>query len=108
MTSMRWLTAGALLLVILIVVTAGPPVAGQTAARPPDGKPGGILKVMQREELPQGFSVHETATTSTSWPAGPCFNNLVYFDAFKKLESPDTIVGELAERWAWQDGGRTL
>jgi peptide/nickel transport system substrate-binding protein len=108
MASTRWSAAGVLLVMVLIVVAAGPPAAGQTAARPPDGKPGGVLRVMQREELPQGFSVHETATTSTVWPASPCFNNLVYFDPFKKLESPDTIVGELAERWTWQDGGRTL
>jgi ABC-type transport system substrate-binding protein len=91
MASTRWLAAGALLVVVLIVVASGPPAASQTPARPAEGKAGGILKVMQ-----------------TVWPASPCFGNLVYFDPFKKLESPDTIVGELAERWAWQDGGRTL
>ena len=43
-------------------------------------KHGGVLNVMQREELPQGLSIHETSTIATVWPASPCFNNLVYFD----------------------------
>ena len=71
-------------------------------------KHGGVLNVMQREELPQGLSIHETSTIATVWPASPCFNNLVYFDPMKPAESVDTIVGELAERWSWQDGYRNL
>ena len=71
-------------------------------------KPGGVLTVMQREELPQGLSILETSTIATVWPASPCFNNLVYFDPAKPMESPDTIVGELAEKWSWQDGYRNL
>ena len=38
----------------------------------------------------------------------PCFNNLVLFDPLKTVESPDTIIGELAEKWSWQDGYRNL
>jgi peptide/nickel transport system substrate-binding protein len=71
-------------------------------------KHGGVLNLMQREELPQGFSVLETSTIATVWPASPCFNNLVYFDPMKPAESMETIVGELAERWSWQDGYRNL
>ena len=71
-------------------------------------KHGGVLNVMQREELPQGLSIHETSTIATVWPASPCFNNLVYFDPMKPTETVDTIVGELAERWSWQDGYRNL
>jgi ABC-type transport system substrate-binding protein len=71
-------------------------------------KHGGVLKAMQREELPVGFAVHESTTISTIWPAMPCFNNLVLFDPMQKAERADTIVGELAERWSWQDGYRTL
>ena len=63
---------------------------------------------MQREDLPQGFSIHETSTISTVWPAMPCFNNLVLFDPLKKTESVDTIIGELAEKWSWQDNYRNL
>ena len=42
------------------------------------------------------------------FPASPCFNNLVYFDPLKPKESADTIIGELAEKWSWQDNYRNL
>ncbi len=71
-------------------------------------KSGGVLNIMQREDPPQGFSIHETATISTVWPGMPCFNNLVLFDPLKKTESTDTIIGELAEKWSWQDNYRNL
>jgi ABC-type transport system substrate-binding protein len=74
----------------------------------PAGKPGGSLNVMLREDLPQGFAIHETATISTVFPAAPCFSNLVFFDSAKPVESLDTIVGELAEKWSWQDNYRNL
>jgi peptide/nickel transport system substrate-binding protein len=38
----------------------------------------------------------------------PCLNNLVLFDPLKKTESMDTIIGELAEKWSWQDNFRNL
>jgi len=38
----------------------------------------------------------------------PCFNNLVLFDPLKQQESADTIIGELAEKWSWQDNYRNL
>ena len=72
------------------------------------GKPGGVLNVTQREDLPQGFAIHESSTISTTCPALPCFNNLVIFDQLKPPESMDTIVGELAEKWSWQDNYRNL
>src|SRR5262249_12516969 len=71
-------------------------------------KQGGTIKVMLREDLPQGFAVHEAATYSTSFPSLPCFNNLVMFDQAKPTESMDTIVPDLAEKWSWQDGYRSL
>jgi peptide/nickel transport system substrate-binding protein len=71
-------------------------------------KSGGVLHVMLREDLPQGFAIHETATYSTSFPSLPCFNNLVFFDQSKPTESADTIVGDLAEKWSWQDNYRNL
>jgi peptide/nickel transport system substrate-binding protein len=79
-----------------------PPAVSQTP------KSGGSLNIMQREDLPQGFAIHETSTISTTWPAMPCFNNLVFFDPLKKVESMDTIIGELAEKWSWQDNYRNL
>src|SRR6266702_6046355 len=70
--------------------------------------PGGHLNIMLREDLPQGFAVHETSTIATSFPSMPCFSNLVLFDQLKRVESPETLVGELAEKWSWQDGYRNL
>src|SRR5207253_2254070 len=71
-------------------------------------KSGGTLNITQREDLPQGFAIHETQTSSTVWPSMPCFNNLVVYDPAKKVESLDTIVGDLAEKWSWQDNYRNL
>src|SRR5215510_3756338 len=88
--------------VALSALAIGGPGISQTP------KSGGIMNVMQREDLPQGFSIHETATISTVWPGMPCFNNLVLFDPLKKIETADTIIGELAERWSWQDNYRSL
>ena len=47
------------------------PAAGQTPKR------GGILHAMQAEDLPAGFSIHETATIIGLWPVMPCYSNLV-------------------------------
>ena len=71
-------------------------------------KPGGTLNITQREDLPQGFAIHETSTISSVWPVMPCFNNLVLFDPLKRVESADTVIGELAEKWSWQDNYRNL
>ena len=72
------------------------------------GKPGGTLNVMLREDLSQGFAVHESATISVVFPSSPCFNNLVMFDPANPVENPDSVVPELAERWSWQDNYRNL
>jgi peptide/nickel transport system substrate-binding protein len=90
-----WAVAGALAL-------AAAPASAQTP------KAGGHINVMLREDLPQGFAVHETSTISTSFPSLPCFNNLVVFDQLKRTESLETLVGELAEKWSWQDNYRNL
>src|SRR4030088_866228 len=90
-----WAALGALALVTT-------PAVAQTP------RPGGHINVMLREDLPQGFAVHETSTISVSFPSMPCFNNLVVFDQLKRVESLDTLVGELAEKWSWQDNYRNL
>ena len=91
-------------LVLVLVVAVGAAISQTT----PTPKSGGSLNVMQREDLPQGFAVHETATISTAWPSMPCFNNLVLLDPLKKTESLDTLIGDLAEKWSWQDNYRNL
>src|SRR5436190_1556509 len=93
-------------LVSILAVAAALVVSGPAISQTP--KSGGTLNITQREELPQGFAVHETGTISTSWPAMACLNNLVFFDPLKKVESVDTVIGELAEKWSWQDNFRNL
>src|SRR5437762_10726098 len=87
---------------LVVVVALVTPAISQTP------KTGGTWKVTQREDLPQGFAIHETQTSSTVWPSMPCFNNLVVYDPAKKTETLDTIVGDLAEKWSWQDNFRNL
>jgi peptide/nickel transport system substrate-binding protein len=89
-------------IVLVLTVLALLPAYGQTPKR------GGILNAMQGEDLPAGFSIHETATILGLWPAMPCYSNLVLFDPFKPRETPETIIPELAEKWSWQDGYRNL
>lgn len=48
-------------LTVLVLVT---PAAGQVPAVR-EGKPGGVLRLVLREDLPQGFALHETATNVT-------------------------------------------
>jgi peptide/nickel transport system substrate-binding protein len=102
---MRKSRAFALVVGLALSVAVALSVAPATAQTP---KYGGILNVMQREDPPQGFSIHETATISTVWPGMPCLSNLVIFDPLKKTESMATIIGELAEKWSWQDNYRNL
>jgi peptide/nickel transport system substrate-binding protein len=94
----------AVTLVALALILA----AADVGAAPRAPRYGGVLNAIQREELPAGFTIHESITTSTIWPAMPCFSNLVLFDPMKKTERADTIIPELAERWSWQDGHRAL
>ncbi len=95
----------------VVTLIAGLALSLTTALTPTSGqapKPGGTLNITQREDLPQGFAIHETQTSSTVWPSMPCFNNLVLFDPAKKTETIDSIVGDLAEKWSWQDNYRNL
>src|SRR6266705_5807493 len=91
-------------LVIYVVLAFLPaPTAG--AAQTP--KAGGILNATLLE-APPSFSIHDETTISAVWPSMPCYSNLVLFDPPKKQESSDTIIPELAEKWALQDGGKSL
>src|SRR5256885_15797731 len=85
-----------------LVVVAASPALGQAP------RSGGSITLRLREDLPQGFAIHESPTISTLWPAMPCFSNLVLFDQAKPTHGPETIVGELAQRWSWQDDYRNL
>jgi peptide/nickel transport system substrate-binding protein len=101
---MRYVTS---LLAAALMCTVTIPAVAQTRAASA-AKPGGVLRPVLREDLPQGFAIHESATNSVTWPAMPCYSNLLIFDQSKMLERTDTIVPELAERWSWQDNYKNL
>jgi peptide/nickel transport system substrate-binding protein len=86
-------------LVLLLVALASDPGAAQKA--------GGILRIYHRD-TPPSASIHEEATVSTVAPFMGVFNNLVVYDQQKALNTPDTIVPELAESWAWDEKGTRL
>ncbi|MBI2203036.1 MAG: ABC transporter substrate-binding protein [Candidatus Rokubacteria bacterium] len=91
----------ALAALALVLAAATLPAVGQTP------KYGGVLATSPIS-APPSLSPHEEATIAVVASASVCFNNLVYFDPQKKQESAATVVPELAERWSWQDGSRTL
>jgi peptide/nickel transport system substrate-binding protein len=95
-------TAALTVLAAVLVALVGTPAVSQTP------KSGGVITHTNRADPAQGFAIHETSTIDVVWPAMPCFNNLVLFDPLKKTESLDTIIGELAEKWSWQDNYRNL
>ena len=98
----RLLLAAVVLMLGMVLLRTGTPAVAQAP------KQGGVLNLTQREDLPQGFAIHETQTSSTVWPSMPCFNNLVIYDPAKKQETMESIIGELAEKWSWQDNYRNL
>jgi peptide/nickel transport system substrate-binding protein len=102
MTKTRAVALAFATVLILVIGLGGVPALSQTP------KSGGSLNITLREDLSQGFAIHETSTISVVWPSMPCFNNLVIFDPLKRQESADTIIGELAEKWSWQDNNRNL
>src|SRR5947208_14120862 len=88
-------------ILVAALIAAGGAARGQTPKR------GGVLNAMLAED-PPGFSVHESATISGVWAVAPCYSNLVLFDPLKPLETAETVIPELAERWSWQDNYRNL
>ena len=103
--SRRSLSALALGLAVLVTATA---LLGSTGfAQGTKPKRGGILNSLLIED-PPGLIIHEAATVSNVWPMSPCYSNLVLFDPLKPLESVDTVIPELAERWSWQDNYKNL
>ena len=91
-------------LVILVAAALFAAAADAQAGKP---KRGGILNSVLTED-PPGLLVHESATISNVWPMSPCYSNLVIFDPLKPLDSAETVIPELAEKWSWQDNYRNL
>src|SRR5258708_11186009 len=86
-----------------LAVAAGIFVAFVMAAAPSYAqKQAGTLKISNRDNPPSA-SIHEESTISVNQPFMAVFNNLVLFDPNEKVNSPDHIVPDLAESWAWND-----
>ena len=83
-----------------VAVLAGMVAALVSAAPSFAQKQGGTLRISHRDNPPSA-SIHDEATISVNQPFMAVFNNLVFFDPNKKLNSPDDIVPELAESWSW-------
>ncbi len=70
-------------------------------------KQGGTLRIYHRDNPPSA-SPHEEATVSTLLPFMAVFNNLVIYDQNKPINSPETIVPDLAESWQWDQAKTRL
>ncbi|MBI4083970.1 MAG: peptide ABC transporter substrate-binding protein [Candidatus Lambdaproteobacteria bacterium] len=70
-------------------------------------KYGGWLNIASRGN-PSSMSIHESSSTTEQAPIAPLYNNVVQFDPFVAKEGPNTIIGDLAERWEWRNGGKEL
>ena len=84
----------AILASVCVAFMAGAPAFAQ--------KQGGTLRISHRDNPPSA-SIHDESTISVNQPFMAAFNNLVFFDPSEKRNSPDKIVPELAESWAWND-----
>jgi peptide/nickel transport system substrate-binding protein len=65
-------------------------------------KRGGVL-TMPLIDTPPSPSLHEEATVSVVVPFMSMFNNLVMFDQHQMQNRVDTIVPDLATKWAWDE-----
>jgi peptide/nickel transport system substrate-binding protein len=70
-------------------------------------KRGGTLTV-PHIDTPPSPSIHEEATASVVTPFMTLYNNLVLFNQHEPQNRPNTIVPELATRWAWSEDGTRL
>jgi peptide/nickel transport system substrate-binding protein len=78
-------------------------VASPAAAQ----KAGGVLKI-QHMDSPPSASIHEEATVSVAVPFMSLYNNLVMFDQHVAKNSLDSVVPDLATKWAWTDNNTKL
>jgi len=84
---------------LLLALAAGDPAWAQTR--------GGILRLASPAN-PPNMSIHESATIIGEMPVMGVFNNLIVFDQHKRQVSLDTIVGELATSWSWNEDETAL
>ncbi len=70
-------------------------------------KRGGTLTV-PLIDTPPSPSLHEEATISAVVPFMPLYNNLIIYDQHRMQNRDDTIVSDLATKWAWDDSRTKL
>ncbi|MFL5266464.1 MAG: ABC transporter substrate-binding protein [Stellaceae bacterium] len=70
-------------------------------------KPGGILRVYNRDS-PPSMSILEESALSTVLPMMGVFNNLVVYDQHIAQNSEKSVVPELAAAWSWSEDGTRL
>ena len=95
----QWCALSFSALAFAFVVSLADPAAAQ--------KQGGTLRIYIRDNPPSA-SIHEEATISTVAPFMGVFNNLVVFDQSAPLDTPETIVPDLAESWNWDASNTKL
>ena len=81
---------------IIAVLALAIAIASPAAAQ----KSGGVLKI-QHMDSPPSASIHEEATVSVAVPFMSLYNNLVMFDQHVAKNSLESVVPDLATRWAW-------
>ncbi len=96
-SALRWALAALPALALLALAAA--PASAQKA--------GGVLHGVLVETWPS-LSMHEDASVSTIWPAIPMYSNLLLYDPKRLVAGRPALVGELAESWAWSEGGKRL
>src|SRR3954466_13911265 len=93
-SSMKIFLSGVAACVLLAGLAAG--VSAPALAQ----KKGGVLRVYQHDS-PASMSIHEEALNSAQNPMMAVFNNLVVFKQDEPQNRLDTIVPDLATKWAW-------
>ena len=70
-------------------------------------KHGGVLKI-QHMDNPPSASILEEATVSVPAAFMSVYNNLVMFDQHVAKNSLQSIIPDLATKWEWKNGYKTL
>jgi peptide/nickel transport system substrate-binding protein len=70
-------------------------------------KRGGILRILNLDS-PPGLNIYEQATPWGQGPLMAVYNNLIVFDQHVAQNSLQSIVPDLATKWAWNADGTAL
>jgi peptide/nickel transport system substrate-binding protein len=92
------LAAAAALLLAGVIAAAAPALAQ---------KRGGILRIYSADS-PPGLNIYEQATPWGEGPLMGVYNNLIVFDQHVAQDSLQSIVPDLASKWAWNADGTAL